>query len=297
MGYGDDLMLIGEARAAHKADPQRRQVAARRGNGQRWSPLFQGLSYMASLEQGAADRAALGAFKATDGRQSRLIWLDENAGRRYRASETRERRVWTGIGPATRPELRGEIRFTPAELHFAERANAEGHIVVEPNIKPNATPNKDWGWENWQALVDMAPRLPWLQLGPATARRLNGVRFVETPDFRHAAAVLGHATAAVLPEGGLHHAAAAVNTAAVVIFGGYIGPAQTGYPEHVNLTGADEPCGWRIPCLHCKAAMAAISPGRVLVALDGLLRPRAARDVAAGAPWPFQHHRNLAGER
>lgn len=260
MGMGDDLMLAGEARELRRADP--RKVAARHGkHGIRCSPVFDHNPHMAS----AADLAA--AKSAPD----RLQWLDENAGRRYRASETKERRIWTSIGPT-----RGELYFSPAELDAARAANALGRIVIEPNLKLAATRNKDWGFERWQTLVNEAPALPWLQLGAPGARRLAGVRFVETPTFRVAAAILRHAAAAVLPEGGLHHAAAALGVPAVVIFGGYISPVQTGYPEHVNVFTGGEPCGNRLPCVHCRSAMAAIVPGRVLVDLDRLMQRRAA---------------------
>lgn len=276
MGMGDDLMASGEARELRRADFNRRRVKILRRKGQyRWSEVWANNPNIARPEE-AGD----------------FLELDENAGRRYRASETRERRFWTDVGPLTHPQLRGDLYFTEAEHEFGERAHAEGAIVIEPNLKLQATTNKDWGFDNFQEVVDRAPKLPWLQMGSYAARRLNNVRFVETPSFRHAAAVLGHAAAAVLPEGGLHHAAAIVNTPAVVIFGGYVSPAQTGYVEHVNLFAADQPCGWRIPCLHCRAAMAAIAPAHVIIALDGLLRPRAARDVPSGQNWTFPQNRS-----
>lgn len=252
MGMGDDLMLTGEARELRKADP--RKVAARHGGGFRTSPVFLNNPHMATPAEIAA-----GAVQ----------WLDENAGRRYRASETAERREWTTIGPT-----RGDLFFAAAERAFAAAALSGRPlpIVVEPNLKPRATPNKDWGFERWQALVDLAPTYPWLQMGAPGSRRLARVRFLETPSFRLAAAVLEQSIAAVLPEGGLHHAAAAVRTPAVVIFGGYISPAQTGYAEHVNVFTGGEPCGRRLPCQHCRDAMARIAPDFVLARLVAMIR-------------------------
>ena len=56
------------------------------------------------------------------------------------------------------------------------------------------------------------------------------------------------------PEGGFHHAAAALNKKAVVIFGGFIDPLVTGYDFHnniyVDIDGS--PCGSRVICKHCK---------------------------------------------
>ena len=59
--------------------------------------------------------------------------------------------------------------------------------------------------------------------------------------------MLSGARAAVLHEGGLHHAAAALGMPAVVLFGGMISPRNTGYDVHVNLAIDDpEALGWRI---------------------------------------------------
>lgn len=251
MGLGDDLMLVGEARALRETDP--RKVAARHGGKYRLSPIFANNPHMAAPAEIEAGN---------------VQWLDENAGRRYRASETKERRVWTNVGPT-----RGQLFFTPAEREFAALALRGGPlpVIVEPNLKPRATPNKDWNFNRWQALVDLAPDIPWLQLGAPGSRRLSRVAYLETPSFRAAAAVLEQSIAAVLPEGGLHHAAAAVSTAAVVIFGGYISPAQTGYPDHVNIFTGQTPCGMRVPCEHCRDAMARISPDHVLARLTAML--------------------------
>lgn len=249
MGLGDDMMLAGEAREMRRRDP--RKVAARhKKSGQRWSEVFVNNPNMATM----ADVAG-----GLD-----VQWLDENAGRRYRESETPERRIWTNIGPA-RPDL----YLTQAEKDWAARLGIEHMILVEPSIKPNATVNKNWGHARWQELIDASPSLPWLQIGMGT--QLRGVRRLTTPSFRHAAAVIARVRAAVLPEGGLHHAAAALGTRAVVLFGGYISPVQTGYPEHVNIFTGGEPCGMRVPCDHCKSALAAITPARVLNALDLIL--------------------------
>jgi hypothetical protein len=41
----------------------------------------------------------------------------------------------------------------------------------------------------------------------------------------------------------------------VVLFGGFIPPAVTGYNTHTNLTGGAVACGSFLPCDHCRAAM------------------------------------------
>ena len=126
----------------------------------------------------------------------------------------------------------------------------------------------------FEALVQLRRDLDWVQLGPPGTRVLEGARLVATPDFRAACAELAGARAAVLPEGGLHHAAAALDVRAVVIFGGMTAPANTGYDSHVNLfepmNGAS-PCGQRVACGHCARAMATIRPATVAEQLERIL--------------------------
>jgi hypothetical protein len=47
------------------------------------------------------------------------------------------------------------------------------------------------------------------------------------------------------------------------VFGGFISPRQTGYPQQVNLFTGGEPCGRRLPCPHCARAMQLIEPEHV----------------------------------
>lgn len=188
--------------------------------------------------------------------------------------------IWKAWGP---PE--GELYFTAEELSFAERYR--DRIIVEPHIKPGAPVNKDWGWERWVLLTRMISRkyqTRVTQLGPPGTRPLPGVELVHTPRMRLAAAILARAKAAVLPEGAMHHVCAATKTPAVVIFGGFIAPAVTGYAEHRSLFAASRQwplgCGYRVPCDHCRDAMKSITPEQVLGELEALLEERR-RSVAA----------------
>jgi ADP-heptose:LPS heptosyltransferase len=98
--------------------------------------------------------------------------------------------------------------------------------------------------------------------------KLNGVKLVTTPTFRDALAVMSLADVALVPEGGMHHGAAAVGIPAVVLFGGFIPPDVVGYDTHVNLTGgATGFCGSLDKCHHCRDALAAISVEEVYQAV------------------------------
>ena len=67
-------------------------------------------------------------------------------------------------------------------------------------------------------------------------------------------------------EGGFHHAAAALDKKAVVIFGGFISPSITGYDFHSNIYIDSEksPCGKKSVCEHCINSMKKISKKTVV---------------------------------
>ena len=78
--------------------------------------------------------------------------------------------------------------------------------------------------------------------------------------------VLRDARGYVGPEGGMHHAAAALKVPAVVFFGGANSVQSTGYEDHHNI-GGDAPCGNWAPCAHCAEIMNATTPERVIQAV------------------------------
>lgn len=168
----------------------------------------------------------------------------------------------------------GELFFDDSEMAFANGVKP-GFILIEPNVPWHKTvaPNKDWGREKYQAL---ATRL--LNEGFDVAQfgfgrvRLTGARVIQAVTFRQAAAVLARASAAIVPEGGLHHAAAAVGVRAVVLFGGFIPPTVTGYDTHINLAGSDQFCGSLGRCSHCFKAMQSISVDTVVNSLKEIVR-------------------------
>lgn len=239
MGIGDEILCTGEARKRQEIDP--RPVAFRGKDGRaRWHFIWNNNPRISTNGVGAQ-------------------WSDNRSGNRPYIAQVREDRfIWRPYYDCPR----GEIYLSPAETVFG--AKHAGLLIIEPNIKQRDGNNKDWGFSRWQAVVDSAPELPWAQVVPFGGRRLRRVRHIDTPDFRQAAAVLSTSLGYVGPEGGLHHAAAAFNRRAVVVFGGFISPRQTGYSDQVNLFTGGEPCGWRKPCAHCQAALRQITPAMVV---------------------------------
>lgn len=172
----------------------------------------------------------------------------------------------------------GEIYLSPKEREFARteisktKVPMREYVVIEPNVKDNWIPgiNKDWGWGKW--LEVSKTKFPFIQVGKPTAKRLPGVRFIETRSFREAVSILEGAALLVTTDGGLHHAAAAMGVPAVVIWGGLASPVNLGYQSHKNIWSGADPCGnFREICGHCRSALDSVRPTEVIRSIEEIL--------------------------
>lgn len=194
--------------------------------------------------------------------------------------------AWVTNYPTNRPYIeaiekgrfvyRADFKAEPGEIYLGKdeiRPKAD-YIVIEPNVKKDMTgPNKDWGWDNWVRLAKSLEG-PLVQLGPLDCqRRIKRARHIVTRTFREAMSALSAARLYVGPDGGLHHAAAALGVPSVVLWGGVASPRNLGYDSHENVWTGAEPCGTvnRV-CSHCRDAMASISVQMVLEAIERKLR-------------------------
>lgn len=257
MGFGDDIIGSGLARGMRA-----RGMRAAFGDGKRiiWGPWSE------EIFRHNPNVARPGSEGNGD-----LIWIDHHKGRRKynHLDKSKSRWVWHYDFKVTP----GEIFFSDDELQYSQTVG-DSFIYVEPNVPwhKSVAPNKDWGIKNYQAVVDLL-RTDGHDVIQSTygKNRLKGVRVVDTKHFRSALVAMSHARVALLPEGGMHHGAAAIGISAVVLFGGFIPPSVVGYDSHTNLTGgADEFCGSLNKCLHCRAAMEKISVEEVYQAVTSL---------------------------
>ena len=253
MGFGDVLMSIGEAKRMHAKHNLPIMITDQHGRPIQ-SPLFDGVPYLVT-------KPAKAAYKRH---------INCPGVRPYIAGKTATHWKWRNYKPEP-----ADIVFTPQELAFAEPYR--GSIMVEPEVKAIGHHNKDWGPIKWQQL-DCAIHLAGKKMPPVIqcikpgTRHLLYAQPVVTNTFRLTAAVLSVCRAFVGPEGGLHHAAAAVGVPAVVLFGGFISPDQTGYSTHRNLFTGGKPCGSRVECSHCRDAMVKITAAMVFDELKEILK-------------------------
>jgi ADP-heptose:LPS heptosyltransferase len=257
VGFGDDLLASGLA----KSVPKGKRAAF--GDGRRiiWGPWSE------EIFRHNPRIARPGSEGSPD-----LYYIDHYKGHRQynRLDKNKGRWIWNY-----------EWKAVPGEIYFNDELTAgQGFIYVEPNVPwhKSVAPNKDWGLQNYQAVVDWLLKDGHNVVQSHHGRdRLKGVRVVKTPTFRDALSVMSQARAALVPEGGMHHGAAALGVPAVVIFGGFIPPAVVGYDGHINLTGGAEACGSLNRCQHCRDAMMRISVEEVYGHTKQLLEQSAAK--------------------
>jgi hypothetical protein len=148
-------------------------------------------------------------------------------------------------------------------------------IAMQSTGITEMTSNKNWFLERFEALAQqLRKRFRIVQLGlrgdPPLECDLD-LRNRTTP--RQAAVTLVSCRAVICQEGYLMHAATAVGTPAVVIFGGFISPMESGYDVNENLFTklSCSPCWLRSNCPYDKECMRRISTEDVLTALEKLL--------------------------
>jgi hypothetical protein len=260
MGIGDQIMASGMAKGASSRG---KRIAFGENGRIIWD------QHSAMIFRGNPNIAPPGTEQSSD-----LEWIPYFKGHRLYNHREGDRWVWNLDFHA----IPGEIWLSREEKTFARGVlGRRDFIVIEPNVPAfkSVALNKQWPVDRY---AEVAARLrsegrDVVQFHSGNGGfRIPGVRTVKTPTFRLAAAVLARAALYIGAEGGLHHAAAALNIPGVVLFGGFIPPSVTGYDSHTNLTGGAEACGSLLTCKHCKLAMEAISTSDVLRAAHSHLK-------------------------
>lgn len=273
MGVGDDIMATGIARAVRDAYPKAKVVFGDPDNyldvannklRVHWSEVFDNNPIIVHPGEPVKELACIpdypGHRSYVDYENSdveglkivRLQWLDE-----YRAP-------------------RGEIHFTDDEKSGAGEIAMRlpyPFFVIEPNVAEKPWFNhKAWPFEKWQSVVNaLKGEVHFVQFSSPS---LENVIHVTTPTFRQACAVLSCAGAFVGTDGGLHHAAAALDVPAVVLWGHYSSPEVFGYTDHTNIRHSDGiGCGsvW-VKCEECPDSMNAITVDEVVSSIKELIK-------------------------
>lgn len=275
MSYGDRLMALGDAWALHKSDPQKRRVAI--GDGRRVDESQPELSWGLDFLASAADVARGEAVHWVHSYPHHRPYIDYAAMRRALGWRWHLRHL--GLGPTRllgrylyqlsyRPTP-APIQLKPEEQALAAEWAAKPFVALEPFIKTGAPPSKQWPVERFAEVARrLSQEIEVYQISAPDSPSLEGVAQIRPRSFRESMAYLKAARLYIGPEGGLHHAAAAMGTRAVVIYGGFTSPLITGYAFHTQLAGgAQYACGTRYGmCPHCLRHLERITADEVLTA-------------------------------
>jgi len=181
------------------------------------------------------------------------------------------------------------IQLTAASLNLPSDINVNLHVHHDPPfdlpehyivIAPESDSDykwqsKMWQPEKWEELIERLD-LPAVQVGVGQVKPLHGtINLVGKTSVRDLFAVIKKAQLIITIEGGVAHAAAALNKKAVVLFGPTPVPFFA-YPNHIPVcANVCDPCWWKTPdwftqCLRGTnfKCMRAISVDMVLAAIE-----------------------------
>ncbi len=145
------------------------------------------------------------------------------------------------------------------------------------------TDNKNWGADKFVRLAKMlSAQFSLVQLGTPGDPTLPGaLDLCGKIGIRQVFQVLGECSGFVGLEGFLMHAATAIEIPAVIIYGGFTAPWQTGYKTNVNLFNPlpCAPCWLESQCPYQKRCLEEITPEQVAAAVAETMAKDAQPDV------------------
>ncbi len=156
------------------------------------------------------------------------------------------------------PKLKCELFFDDDETAAINALTlnlSKDYIAIEPHSKMSYTKNRVYPFEKWQSIVDqVSNHAEVVQVGAKGVRLLKNVTdMTGMTSFRQAAGIIGNARLFLSSEGGLVHAATAVDTKSVVVITGYQSYKMVAYPQNINVYIGDHgPCGMKVSCPLCQ---------------------------------------------
>jgi ADP-heptose:LPS heptosyltransferase len=145
--------------------------------------------------------------------------------------------------------MTGEIELRPY-LYLNPREMEKGRLYPTQAVIQSAgqalMKNKEWLPERYQAVADeLQSEVRWIQLGMPSEPPIRGaVDLRGRTTLRESAAIIANSRIHLGQAGFLMHVARAVNTRAVVVYGGREDPTISGYRCFENMVG-------RTPCSYC----------------------------------------------
>lgn len=183
--------------------------------------------------------------------------------------------------------LRTEISFGEDEREIFSHTLAlpARYAVVKPTGKTSVTTKKEWGLENFQAVVNAFPDIVWIQPGTREEPLLDGVIDLRgKTNLRELFYLIANASFTLAIEGLYNHVAGAFSAPSFVIYSGYFFSEAFSYPNTVAIIQENLPdCS---PCFvdglkNCrvpgKPCMSELTPGFAMATIRRTLEGRSAK--------------------
>ncbi len=150
-------------------------------------------------------------------------------------------------------------------------------VVIEPHSKSQWFGDlREWPFERWERVVEWLcdQNYPVVQIGEGGRPVLEGaIDVTGRASFREAVLLMKRSRLFLGQEGGLMHAANAVNVPSVIVWGGLTLPEFAAYSKHTVLcTRVDcAPCGLRGHCPYDKKCLTTVETSDVISAVSDTL--------------------------
>jgi ADP-heptose:LPS heptosyltransferase len=152
-------------------------------------------------------------------------------------------------------EIKNEIYFSEDETKaLISKFNLPSHYaVIQPNGKITYTPNKNWGFKNYQAVVLSLGQENWIQVGAYSDKVLNNAtNYSGKTSLRELAFLIKYADFVLADEGLLNHIASAFNTKSYVVYSGFSPTEIANYDRTISIVNKPQvecsPCWIRGKC-------------------------------------------------
>lgn len=168
-------------------------------------------------------------------------------------------------------EIQNEIYLSRLEIErCAEKFNMpDFYSIIQPNSKKSYTPNKQWGLDNFQKVVNDRHDTFWVQIGSQDEFLLKNVEdFRGRTTLRELFYIVSQSQFVFANEGLVNHVASAFNIKSYVISSGFSDTSLAEYDSSIFFNASDS-CD-RSPCWllnECKVigkpCLSSIHPGMV----------------------------------
>jgi ADP-heptose:LPS heptosyltransferase len=134
--------------------------------------------------------------------------------------------------------FKNEIFFSKKELKlFNENLNLpKKFALIQSQGKTSFTPNREWGPENFQRVVDNTPQIKWIQIGKETDFKIkNTLFFYSKFNLREIAYIIYKSKLLLCLEGFYYHLANSFRIKKILIMSGFMSQKNIYYKNNNNI--------------------------------------------------------------